>query len=90
MQSTKTKHPPRSTAVKTKMLTVCKRCGQPNDNGYQYCTACHKAYTGRSERTLATRAVQVSFIDPDEVLRVAAMEACEAVPDLLVEEEPVE
>jgi hypothetical protein len=34
----------RSTATKTKMLTVCKKCGKQNGNGYQYCTTCHKAH----------------------------------------------
>jgi hypothetical protein len=89
MPNKKAKYPSRSTAAKTKMLTVCKRCGKQNDNGYQYCTACHKAHKGRNGKTIATRAVQigstatstssgvasqVSPVDPDEVLKVAANE----------------
>jgi ribosomal protein L37E len=33
--------PATSNAIKTEMFTKCKRCGKANDNGYQYCTACH-------------------------------------------------
>lgn len=33
-----------STAAVTKRLTICKKCRRPNSNGYQYCSACHKAY----------------------------------------------
>ena len=50
-------YPPFSNAVTTQMLTHCKKCGKPNTNGYQYCTACHKNYkkkTGkRGVRTVA-------------------------------------
>jgi hypothetical protein len=34
-------YPKHSNAVVTQMLTVCKNCGKPNSNGYQYCTTCH-------------------------------------------------
>jgi hypothetical protein len=37
-------YPPHCNAVRTKMFTTCKRCGKPNNNGYQYCTDCHKRY----------------------------------------------
>jgi hypothetical protein len=33
-----------TTAAVTKMLTICKKCRRLNSNGYQYCTACHKAH----------------------------------------------
>jgi hypothetical protein len=41
---------PRSTAVKTKMLTVCKGCGKPNGNGYQYCTACNIVHNNKRKK----------------------------------------
>jgi len=50
----------RSTAAQTKMLTVCKRCGKPNANGYQYCTACHTAH--RNARKTPSRIVKVSSV----------------------------
>jgi hypothetical protein len=37
-----TPYPPFSNAVTTQMFRQCKKCGKPNTNGYQYCTACHK------------------------------------------------
>src|SRR5689334_20678824 len=37
--------PAYSNAVKTRLFKVCKRCGQVNSNGYQYCSACHKAHS---------------------------------------------
>jgi uncharacterized Zn finger protein (UPF0148 family) len=53
-----TPFPPFSNAVTTKMFTHCKKCGTPNANGYQYCTACHKSHkkkTGkRGVRTVAS------------------------------------
>src|ERR1022692_2922560 len=52
-----TPFPPFSNAVTTQMSTHCKKCGTPNANGYQYCTACHKNHkkkTGkRGVRTVA-------------------------------------
>jgi hypothetical protein len=39
-----TPFPPFSNAVTTKMFTHCKKCGKPNTNGYQYCTACHESH----------------------------------------------
>jgi uncharacterized OB-fold protein len=38
-----TPYPPFSNAVTRQMFTQCKKCGKPNANGYQYCTACHKS-----------------------------------------------
>jgi len=78
----KTKYPARSTAAKTKMLTVCKKCGNGNGNGYQYCTACHKAHKARNGKALTTQAVQVPPIDPDEVLKLVALEACDPQDDV--------
>ncbi len=51
---------PRSTAVKTKLLTVCKKCGQQNSNGYQYCTTCHNAHKQPMRRKMQSRIVQAS------------------------------
>ncbi len=42
-----------STAAVTKMLTICKQCRQPNSNGYQYCSACHKAYRSGDRKARA-------------------------------------
>ncbi len=42
-----------STASVTKMLTICKRCRQPNSNGYQYCSACHQAYRSGDRKARA-------------------------------------
>lgn len=39
-------YPANSNALKTAMFTKCKRCGKANDNGYQYCTACHRTHKG--------------------------------------------
>jgi hypothetical protein len=47
----------RSTAVKTKMLTICKGCRKHNKNGYQYCTACHDKYRCNRKANAATRAI---------------------------------
>jgi hypothetical protein len=71
MPNKRAKYPSRSTAAKTKMLTVCKKCRTNNDNGYQYCTTCHKAHKGSTGRKVANPGVQVPPIDPDEVLKVA-------------------
>ena len=53
-----TAYPPFSNAVATQMFTHCKKCGKPNTNGYQYCTACHESHkkkTGkRGVRTVAS------------------------------------
>ena len=79
MPNKKTKFPSRSTAAKTKMLTVCKNCGKPNDNGYQYCTACHQANKDKYKRVKG-RAIIVQptpptpVIDRDDVLKVCAEE----------------
>jgi hypothetical protein len=27
-------------------VTICKQCREPNNNGYQYCTACHNKHRG--------------------------------------------
>ena len=32
---------PHSNVIITQMVAACKKCGKPNNNGYQYCTACH-------------------------------------------------
>jgi hypothetical protein len=61
------KYPSRSTAARTKMLTACKRCGKSNDNGYQYCTACHKEHKGRNGSKSTPRAAQVSAVSVAEV-----------------------
>lgn len=82
----KVKYPSRSTAAIPNMLTVCKKCGKSNDNGYQYCTACHKAHKGRNGRKLSTRVAQVSAVGiaqasssiRDGVLRVLGNEGSEA------------
>lgn len=50
MPNKKAKFSSRSTAARTKMLTVCKNCGNQNDNGYQYCTACHTAHRGKNNQ----------------------------------------
>jgi hypothetical protein len=34
-------YPSHSNAAVTQMLTLCKKCGKPNSNGYQYCAQCH-------------------------------------------------
>ena len=47
----------RSTAVKTKMLTICKGCRKKNNNGYQYCTACHDKYRRNVKANAATKAI---------------------------------
>ena len=71
------KFPNRSTAAKTKMLTVCKRCNQPNGNGYRYCTECHKDHkcgvqTGRPQ-TVQSMPASDPVVD-DEVLRACGIE----------------
>ncbi len=43
-------YPAHSNAMKTEMFTVCKRCGKPNGNGYQYCTACHRSHKRKSPK----------------------------------------
>lgn len=83
MPNKKTKYPSRSTAAKTKMLTVCKNCGKRNDNGYQYCTACHQQHNGSSRKkkpqmvqsaaapsSLSTQLQQQQEVDIEEVLRI--------------------
>lgn len=37
-------YPTHSNAVVTQMFTLCKKCGKPNGNGYQYCAGCHTKY----------------------------------------------
>jgi hypothetical protein len=67
------------------MFTECKNCGKPNNNGFQYCTVCHKAH--RSRRTgkaikpappIPQHAAIITKVDPDEVLKICAQEAATA------------
>jgi hypothetical protein len=74
----KSKYPSRSTAARTKMLTVCKGCKKSNDNGYQYCTACHKEHRGKGRSKSTPCVVQAPAVDPDEVRKVLGNEGCEA------------
>jgi len=52
-------HPAHSNAVQTKMFTECKRCGNSNGNGYQYCTACHGGHKRRSPKRRAATTLQL-------------------------------
>jgi cytochrome c553 len=73
-------YPEHSTAARTKMLTICKRCEKSNDNGYQYCTACHKTHKrGKAQRrtpraTLRPNKRVSSAVALDDVLKVLGNE----------------
>ena len=32
--------------MKNNNVTICKQCKEPNNNGYEYCTACHNKHRG--------------------------------------------
>jgi len=66
---------------------VCKRCRQPNGNGFQYCTVCYKAHSSRrtgkaikAAPPIPQHAVIIPNVDPDEVLKICAQEAETAGP----------
>jgi hypothetical protein len=77
-----------STAAMTNLLTVCKHCRQPNNNGYQYCSACHQKYksNGRWKAKPGNAAASVPsitsnlpsspqhIVDIEEVLRACGVE----------------
>jgi hypothetical protein len=81
-------YPPHSTAAKTEMLTVCKKCGKRNDNGYQYCSACHQQHKGTSRTKSKLPVVssaaapsssdqqspQQPEVDIEEILRICGTE----------------
>jgi hypothetical protein len=50
-----TPYPSYSNAVSTAMFTVCKKCGRPNNNGFQYCTACHQKHKKIGQHGLTLR-----------------------------------
>jgi recombinational DNA repair protein RecR len=67
----------RSTAARTKMLTVCKGCKQSNGNGYQYCTACHKEHRNTKRKMMVPQPSNgrleesvSSAVTPNDVLEV--------------------
>ena len=62
-----TPFPPFSNAVTTKMFTHCKKCGTPNANGYQYCTACHKSHKKKTGK----RGVRIVAAAPSQRTRPA-------------------
>src|ERR1035438_7439511 len=60
-------YPPFSNAVTTQMFTHCKKCGKPNTNGYQYCTACHKSHKKKTGK----RGVRIVAAAPSQRTRPA-------------------